>query len=243
MGARRAAGLRCGIGMGAALLSAALAAAQEPRAIPPDQPLADTEWVGRAARISGDVLAGAIFAAAPSQEPPALFARVPLDWAGTRLCVRVVTLDGLYEAERGYTVPPDWPGGRAQFLYPTDYRDRLAGSYLETGVTITRAACDEESPVHLVAYWNDAGTATAEEILLLVNSFRADEVYLFVGDDPAAPAIDCAVVEAEQRTSFDFRCSIPLDQARGGEFTVELNRLRSGQPDPPRLYTLTIGSE
>ena len=196
-----------------------------------------------AARISGVVVAGVIGGgdAAAAAEAPVLGALVPRDWAGADLCIDVLSADGLYESRNVYAVASDWAGGMARIPYPTGYRDQLASYGPDELAVLTRpGACDPgaaEVPV-TATIWNAAPAAQPDEVRILLNSFRADEVYLFVGAGLDAPVAPWAPLEGPLRTGFDMVCPVPLSGTQGSTVEIEVNRVTGGALAEPYFLTL-----
>jgi len=159
----------------------------------------------------------------------AVAAYIPQDWAGTNICTRVVSIDGLYEATNAYAIAPDWEGGMLSLPYPTEFQDQLAEKPLDgVGVYISQGACSARTAhdTATLASWN---AGPEDRLGVLINSFRADAVYMYVGNAPA-PEI-CQQLPSGNRAAFDTLC--PLNSGKGGKITLEIHRLVNRKPARP----------
>lgn len=186
------------------------------------------EMLFDAAEISGAVVAGIQVRAV---EPPdiALSAFIPQAWAGASVCIRVVSVDGLYEAVNTYRVAEDWGGGVAPITYPTQHGDRLRAAARDgLGIRVSGGACDEKvSDEATVAFWN---VQSMEDLTLLLNSFRSDQVFAYVGD--AAAPVPCQPLDLPGRTAFDTVCQLS-ELPAGGRIKLELYRVKNRIPAEP----------
>lgn len=187
------------------------------------------------ALISGSVLAG-VMVRDPGTAGTRLGGYVPEDWSDAKLCARVTSIDGLYEGTAVYTVPTGWTGGIAPFEFPTRYGELLRDAKDDTlAVRVTRDGCDEAAEGEVsVALWNARDIGAVD---LLVNSFRADAIFLYVGG--AATPLRCSAIEQGGRTAFDTKCTVTLD-GLSGRVPIELYRVVDGKPAAPDLLTLRL---
>ncbi|MBE9636312.1 hypothetical protein IQ782_05630 [Salipiger pacificus] len=162
-----------------------------------------------AARISG-----AVFAGAQVHQPDSgllnLKAYVPENWRGEEICVRVLSADGLYEAVNTYRiVPADTTSGPtiADVPFQTQHPAKLSQVSKDSlAVRISLGACSSgQTDIITVAFLNDPAAAGIE---LLINSFRASRVFVYIGDD-AKPPIACTPVDVPARTAYDTLCVLP----------------------------------
>lgn len=191
------------------------------------------ERVQPSAEISGSVILGLVAQGNPTTPRPSLSAWIPVDWAGTEICARVRTIDGLYEADLEVDVGADWAGGILPLPFPTDeterLRDMMPGS---VAVYVRHQGCRANEGPGSVAYWN-VGADEGEPLLLLVNAFRADEVYVYAAGQEAQPPLSCTKAEGEALSAFDTICTIPRDRLESGTTELQVYRLRDAAFDPP----------
>lgn len=214
------------------LLGLAPAAAQVAEITPKG---ALVEHYGSKARISSGeqvagIVVGLLMSGPKATARPALFARVPAAWRGADMCVRVVSSDGRYEAVQAYAIGAAWRGGVARLPFKSDRHEELLKELesADIAVAVRRGACGEDSAEYAPAGWNEDIPADTDGARLLVNSARADEVYLVVGDAD----ISCVPSQSSNRTAFDFICDLPGAILFGGEaLSVEVNRVRRGSFD------------
>lgn len=187
------------------------------------------ERLSDAAKISGAVFAG-MQVRQTAESAVGLKVYLPPSWQGKLICSRVVSADGLYESVNTYRVAPA-PGADADapLLAPvpfeTRYGDKLAKlPEDELAIRVSLGACASGQTEEVtVAYWN---AGVAPRISLLVNSFRASRVFVYVGEE-ARPPIQCAPVEVSARTAYDTLClleDLPAQQdIKLGVFRVREN--------------------
>ncbi|WOI57477.1 hypothetical protein [Palleronia sp. LCG004] len=190
------------------------------------------ETVLRAAEISGAIVAGIQMREAPSDEL-VVSAHIPAEWAGAHVCLRATSIDGRYVAEGEYLVADPWAGGTMSVAYESQYPELLAAlSQDQLGVRINRGSCDLEAREELaITNWNAKG---GEEIDILLNSFQAEMVFLYVGD--AATPIRCTPLDDLQPLAFDTECRI--GEIPSGPVTVEIIRVVGQKPMPPTELTI-----
>ena len=136
---------------------------------------------------------------------------VPEDWLGKQMCARVVSADGLYEAVNTYTIPEVLPRGTAtvslaEVPFDTAYGERLSEAESDgLAIRVTLGACESGAPRDAtVAYWN---ADDARRVTLLINSFRASRVFVYVGDG-TAPPVACDSIALPARTAYDTTCAL-----------------------------------
>jgi hypothetical protein len=191
------------------------------------------EVIRPAARISGAVLMGVQRRNLSDEHD--LRAYVPERWKETgQLCAQVVSIDGRYEAVNTYDLPAGWPGGVEQLPFPTKHAD-LLGSQPEDGLAVLVSGRDCGTPSngeYSVALWN---AQMPEQIELLINAFRAEQVFLYVeGRDLP---IRCEPIKRPMRTAFDTTCSLLVENL-SGEVDLELFRMVDRKPAPPDRFTI-----
>lgn len=198
------------------------------------------EVLHKSAQISGVRLVGAALKPLAQAENLYWSAHLPSAWAGQDLCVSMLTSDGLYEARNTYRISDTWGGGAITVEYPTRYQRKIFDlAEDEFGIMASLGSCDQnKTDAVLPVTWR--GSAPENRIVrLFINSFRADEVYLFVGDDPAAEPVLCQPPKAQFTTAFDFLCEFGLAPG-DGPVAIEINRVSSGQILPPEYVTLLL---
>jgi hypothetical protein len=197
------------------------------------------ETVREAATISGVVVVGAMFLPEGPDREPRLAARLDPAWSGRILCVEVISADGLYQSQSVYDLS-EGVAGVTLLPYPTEYADRLRS--MGPGVISVRGrldGCDTKDGVVPVA-WRPANVEGPSRVALQINSFRADSVQVFVGDDPMAEAIFCEPAPAAVRTAFDTICAFDLPSPLPERLTVEILRLSGGVAEQPEFVDLVL---
>jgi hypothetical protein len=196
------------------------------------------EFLRDSANISGAVVAG-LQRQGSIADSLELGAYVPVDWAGSNTCMQIVSSDGRYEAHGPYAIPIDWPGGYTSLDFPTEYLSEL--SLLkkdELGALLSKGTCsDRKNRGISVVIWN---TMPAQKYTLLVNSFRADQVFLYK-EGQSAPIL-CDRVDVASPISFDTKCEIALGKvAEESVFTVY--RVKNGKPSSPTEVAIWLPVE
>ncbi|NOR63724.1 MAG: hypothetical protein GQ535_14680 [Rhodobacteraceae bacterium] len=188
------------------------------------------EIVREAAKISGIQLRGLVSHGAYTDDgaPPQFSVILPQSWGGGVFCMRVVSSDGLYEAENTYQIPSTWQGGAAVLDYPTSTPGRLAALRPEEiAISSANGACGDTSGEIAVTFWE--GAQVADSVSLLINAFRAEETYLYFDDEPSIPDIKCSVSSAAIRASFDTICTIPAALIRGRPVEATILPIKNGE--------------
>lgn len=95
---------------------------------------------------------------------------------------------------------------------------------------ITRGSCAEQPNESAVIRWSASDDTPAT---LFLNAFRADRVYVYLGDDPNP--VECTPLGDEGRTAYDVRCDLGAE-AIEGPVDLEVFSVTNGQPsDTARL--------
>ena len=197
--------------------------------------------------ISGARLAGYAVPEAPGAARTAFRAWLPAGMGGSALCLRVVAADALYEARGVYEVPADQPAGAVLLdfdsRYGTDFWQSRAVELGADGVAVllTEGACPgtegtDARPgraVPVLATTEATTEATAPVPALLVNSFRAEQSFVFV--DGLTDPTPCERIAAPVRTAFDTRCelALPSEVAADTPLTATVLTIRGGEMGPP----------
>ena len=164
-----------------------------------------------------------------------VLADVPADWAGSEICIKVTTNDGLYSGRGRFASPAKWAASDiAAFAYETDTREIFEYSQSDIAVVAKPGNCDEPLTSLTIASWGAASSELEPLGYLLLNSFRADAVFLLIGESE----VDCEPIMKGPRASFDFRCPIDIELISGGA-EAQIYRLRGQSADPPLLIKLS----
>jgi hypothetical protein len=186
-----------------------------------------------AALISGSLVAG-FQRAGPAPTGLAISTLVPAHWAGERVCVRVWTANGRYEAQNEYMVPDISQADELAIQFPTAHEEFLLEQSAEEIAALTSlGGCDVASDELAVTMWNNS----QGPVQLLLNSFRADLVFVYVGDQ--ADPVQCRPVEADIRSAYDVICDLDLGQASGNT-TLEVFRYTNRQAAAPTSLTVFV---
>lgn len=188
------------------------------------------------ALISGAIVTGAQAHGVPSADNLVLRGYLPGSWAGDRVCLNVLMINGFYEGGGTYSVPESWTGGVAILPFPTRHGEMLADSIGDgLSLRIAHNACDAPSPNEFSLALSNQHESASMSILL--NSFRADAAYLYV-DDNEAPII-CEAIDSQARTAFDMRCDLPL-KGLSGKVSVEVFRMVERKVAPPTSFHIWL---
>ncbi|WP_231889419.1 hypothetical protein PJ900_02530 (plasmid) [Tistrella mobilis] len=196
------------------------------------------EIVRPSALISGTVVTGVqVYAAA--QDDISMRGFVPRRWAGESICASVLTINGLYEATATYRIPADWPGGIAQLPFPTVHADVLLGAGSDgLSIRLSRNACGAELGRDMsFAIWNGGG---GDRLTVLLNSFRADAVYLYVAGRETP--LRCRAIDLPARSAFDAACDLPVG-GLAGPTRIEILRMVARKVAPPTDFILWLPQE
>lgn len=168
---------------------------------------------------------------------PSLVGYVPHSWRGSAICARVVSADGRYEAYGTYLVPATWSGGSGDLDFPTAYGELLRSVEADgIGVMVSKGDCGAQKTEGLsVVLWN---SEAIETINMLVNSFNADEVFAYVGENVTPLRCErIESIETRNMIAYDRKCNIsPASHA--GPTKVEIYRLNHGKPSEPVVVTI-----
>ena len=149
--------------------------------------------------------------------------RLPSDMDAEALCLRATSLDGRYSAAATYPLPDAAPAGEVDIAYPTRHADlitRAPGDDLAIAISAGRCDGGAEGRMFLTT-WN----ATEGDTRLLVNSFDADAVFLYVGD--ALTPVECEPLDG---LAYDVSCR--LGDTPAGAVQLEIVRIVGGNPMP-----------
>jgi hypothetical protein len=195
------------------------------------------EAVQEEVAVSGSVVVGV--AAAGALSGAATLAGLVIPAAESRVCLTVLSRDGVYFARNTFRVPPQAEGGDSVFIVlpfdGTRQRDRLAGYPAgDLAVRATPGSCDEASTTYLVA----TGGADSATIDVVINAFGANDVYYRTADGTEG---DCAEFTEGRRTSYDYLCKVPRAALGDGRQQLVIERERYGRPLGEVTIELQLG--
>lgn len=197
------------------------------------------ETLRETATVSGVVVVGAVLLPEGPDPAPRLAARLDPGWQAEALCVEVISADGLYQSQSVYDLAAG-AAGETALPYPTRYPEALA-AYAPGAISVRARLGDcGGSGALLPVAWRAPGAGPASGVALQVNSFRADVVQIFVGDDPKSPAVTCEPVETPVRTAFDRLCAFDLPQPVPDRLSVEILRISGGRAEMPEFVDLIL---
>jgi hypothetical protein len=210
-------------------------AAQDSNSITPDGDLSERY---AEAQISGEAVVGVVFNQPLLQPEPTLLAAIPSGWGKSKICVRLASNDGRYTGTQNYDVGKNWSGK----TIPLPWKSRHLAQIKKLGpidmaVLVKKGSCADGSDL-TVGSWN--GNASGG-VMMQVNSFGADQVYIFAGQD--AKSIDCKSVLNENHLAYDFLCPLPTSALKGADpVKIEIDRVRQGQVDEPVTISIDTTS-
>lgn len=190
--------------------------------------------------ISGARIVGVVrddTSGSPTQ--PEFFIRVPGDWTEHTVCLRVTSVDALYEATAGYvitqenadkTVSLEFKTKRHQFWNAIAAReDRDSISALAT-----RGSCDTPREAALAIPVEIGDLSTSGDVSIFLNTFRSEAAFIEWGGQE----VDCEVVDVAVRTAFDMRCTIDLSSTNAEEVELTIYPIRAGEIGQPMTTRL-----
>lgn len=189
------------------------------------------------AQISGALFAGLQRSdGRPQAQDTRVHVEVPEGWAGSVACLRVRSSNGLYDSFAEYALGEE--GSLVTLLFPTAHgsflSERPAGG---VAALFTRGGCSDRQTEGAVVRW-DAMDDTP--VILFLNAFRADRVYVYLGDMP--DPVECTPLSDEGRTAYDMRCNIGT-VGETGPIDLEVFSVTNGQPsDTARLTFLPMAT-
>ncbi len=219
------------------LLSAATAAASaEPPVARPDGEFFEAQQADVA--VSGSVIVGV---ASTNAQEGAVVSRLLVTPAPAppegRLCLTVLSRDGVYYSRNTFALPDDPAGSTVQLDYSHSKLLETLRRYRERELAIRATPGRCEGVTGAAYYVVDAAASHAPSaVRVFVNSFGATDVF-FQRDSPA-DAVACAPITEGRRTSFDYWCDIPWPTGAAGPFTVHIQRERYGREMPGVALTL-----
>jgi hypothetical protein len=193
------------------------------------------EAVQEEVAVSGSVVVGVAAAGALSGEAALAGLLVPA--AADAVCLTLLSRDGVYYSRNSYDVRAG-AGGMVVLPYDDYTRERERIRLYAAGDLAVRAmpgSCEESPAVYLVPTSADP----AATVDVLVNAFGANDVY-FRGPDGVDH--DCEEFTEGRRTSYDYRCSVPLGMLGAGRKQVVIERERYGRPLGAVTIELQLGA-
>ncbi len=184
------------------------------------------EAVQEDVRVSGSVIVGVAAASALSGE--ATLAGLIIPTSAERICLTVLSRDGTYYSRNTFRVPGSGQGAEEILVllpYEGTRRRDLLRSFGpgDLAVRATPGDCEQSPSTYLVA----TRETSFETVDVLINSFGANAVFYRTADGTEA---DCQEFTEGRRTSYDYRCTIPVAALRKGRQVVFIERERYGRP-------------
>jgi hypothetical protein len=183
--------------------------------------------------VSGAVVVGVAASTAMSGSATLAGLRIPVVPDDVdHICLTLLSRDGVYFARNTYKVPDPAPKGSeipsSLVLLPvskaTKHPDIIPDFKLgDLAVRTTAGDCTDERASHLVA----SDRSEFESVDLLINAFGANAVYYRTTDGTTA---DCVEFSEGRRTSYDYRCTVPIAALRQSNGAVTVERERYGRP-------------
>lgn len=160
------------------------------------------------ARIVGIMRAGAEVQAAG----PDFLLQVPYGWSHDSVCLRVVSVDALYEAQASYDVPQLHGAQTVRLEFSSrkpQFWNSLAQRAESDAITAlaTKGSCDLPREQALAIPVEIGAPAEHVRVSVFLNTFRSEEAFVLWNGEEIA----CEPVNAPIRTAFDMRCTVDLD--------------------------------
>ncbi|MEQ8484387.1 MAG: hypothetical protein RIB46_08480 [Pseudomonadales bacterium] len=197
------------------------------------------ETVQEEVSVSGSVVVGV--AAGSALSGPAALSGLIIPTTAERICLTVLSRDGVYFSRNTFLVPAERRADDAAFvLLPyegTKRRELVLGfGPGELAVRATPGDCEAAGSTYLVA----ADREDFDSVQVLINAFGATAVYFRTADGMEA---DCEEFVEGRRTSYDYRCEIPVAALGKGRQVVFIDRERYGRPLGEVEIELQLSSE
>ena len=166
----------------------------------------------------------------------------PRELAGSEVCLRVLSRDGVYFSESEYKIPAEAAGQPVVLVYGEAPDDEIPGSYDAQDIAFATSpgACNVRPESYLVL--RAGGGELGDDVRLYLNSFGATDVFVNVKNSED-PAISCAYIDEGRRTTFDFWCDVPTKKLGNLPTTLEIERERFGRAQPTVEVRLLGASE
>lgn len=176
--------------------------------------------------VSGNVVVGIMttaVAAAIASDRIAINA--PAGAGGQHLCLKAASRDGIYTSRNVYVVP-DGATGSLHLPYRSKLTD-VVSDYGEHEIALSATAGDCDSGATDYYLLGSSDDSTADTTVMYLNSFGATDVFVEI-DDEIAP---CEYISEGRRTTFDFICTLNLDDG-DGDVAINVLRERFGREQP-----------
>lgn len=148
--------------------------------------------------------------------------------AGSRLCLRVASRDGIYTSRNAYSIPAD-ASGAAKLPYASRLSDVVSAfGPDEVAAAATDGDCDNSSNHYYLVAGAQPGAA-----VIYVNSFGATDVFTDIDGNIEA----CEFISEGRRTTYDFACRLG-EISSDNAIPVTIIRERFGREQPAVELTI-----
>ena len=156
--------------------------------------------------ISGSIRAGVMFQSAASQvKPSELFVDIGTN-PGATLCVRIISIDGHYEADFEYPIKKE-NQGLIQFALPTSKGD-VVGSYAPDHLAVlaeVKKDCRQKKARFAPAAW---GRPDNNTVKVFLNSGVEKTLLKIKNKEGKYKKLKCGKMKHEKLTAYDVQCVI-----------------------------------
>jgi len=156
--------------------------------------------------ISGSIRAGVMFQSAASQvKPEELFVDIGTN-PGATLCVRIISIDGQYEADFEYPIKKE-NQGLIQFTLPTSKGDVVA-SYAPDHLAVlaeVKKDCSQKKARFAPAAW---GRPDNNTVKVFLNSGVEKTLLKIKNKEGKYIKLNCSKMQYEKLTAYDVECVI-----------------------------------
>jgi len=144
---------------------------------------------------------------------PDFLLQVPEDWTHDVVCLRVVSVDALYEARASYDVSEQYAAQIVRLRFDSkkpQFWNALSNRSEEDAVTalVTKGSCDLPREQALAIPVEIGIPAAHARVTVFLNTFRSEEAFVIWN----GKEIECEPVNANVRTAFDMRCTVDLKE-------------------------------
>jgi len=201
------------------------------------------EVVREAAEISGSRLVGltAYGATASKSSGIDVSARIPSEWKGGPVCLKVASADGLYESLNTYRVADDWLGGSSPLQYPSKNAEKVRAISGELiSAILLRGDCASATGEAAPVFWGDEQYGV---LRLLLNTSRAEETLLSFPAHDEFAEVACSPISSAARNAFDTACQLPEEIGRLERVEVVALSFKNGEMGREEHMVLFPGGE
>lgn len=194
----------------------------------------------------------------PRNARPRIEAFVPSRWAGGKICARMTTMVGTYDAGHEYDIPANWTAERANLLYEGERRRLVSDITPEDGgIAVERGPCfSDDTPAEqefTANFWNDVSEPILNidgfgELRLNMNIARADELLpaAVLGTTGEQLRVNCSRINDPAAIAFNYRCRILLtpeqiDTAGSESILFSYTRIYRGRESAERVARIFVG--